>query len=146
MRDWKKDIIPAFLLVSCFTACSKGGGTVENEVGTPHIVIVSDTTAPGIVISNPVANQVLSSGHTLNINGRVTDDWGLYRGRIRVINDANGFEMKNQAYEIHGILSYDFSLTYIPTVTVPTDLTITVFFEDHGLNTTTRSVKVKVNP
>ena len=71
---------------------------------------------------------------------------GLYRGNIKIVNDANGTVVKDQHYEIHGFLFYDYNLSQVLTVTTATDFTITVSFEDHGLNSTSRSVKIKVNP
>ncbi|MEK7224727.1 MAG: hypothetical protein AAB221_03495, partial [Bacteroidota bacterium] len=105
-----------------------------------------DTTAPLLDIYTPTANQVFTSGSTITITGRLTDDLGLYRGTIKITNDANGDILKNQAYEIHGLRLYDFSLSYVTSVTTASDYTVTVSFEDHGYNSVTKSVKVKVNP
>ena len=33
----------------------------------------------------------------------------LYQGSIRITNDANGELLKQQLYEIHGVLSYNFN-------------------------------------
>lgn len=80
------------------------------------------------------------------MTGRITDDLGLYRGTIKVINDGTGIVLMNQAYEIHGQKLYNFNLNYTPSVAAASDYTVTVSFEDHGANTTTKSVSVKVNP
>jgi hypothetical protein len=134
----------AIILIS---SCSKGGsGTDDGSGGGPHVVITTDSTAPVILIFTPTANQVFTSGNTINISGRLTDDLGLYRGTIQVTNDANGMILMNQAYEIHGQLLYNFNINHTASVTTSSDYTVTVAFEDHGLNFTTRTVKVKVNP
>ena len=52
----------------------------------------------------------------------------------------------NQAYEIHGLLLYNFSINHTVSTFAAADYTVTVSFEDHGLNATTKSVKVKVTP
>ena len=129
-------------------ACSKGGGSgVDNGSDDPHYYYSpTDTTSPVVEIYTPISNQVFNSANVISITGKLTDDLGLYRGSIRITNDATGELLKEQLYEIHYILLYNYNITYTPTVTVPSDYTVTVSFEDHGLNTTTRSVKVKVNP
>ena len=128
-------------------ACSKGGSSSDNHNNgggpTPSPI---DVTAPVLNINTPASNQVFTSGNVINITGRVTDDLGLYRGSIRITNDANGALLKEQLYEIHYVLSYDFNISYTTNVTIPSNYTVTVSFEDHGFNSATKSVKVKVNP
>jgi len=129
-------------------SCSKGGAPVDdgNGNGNPHVENPSDTTPPVITIATPSENQVYNSGNTIHMTGRISDDLGLYRGTIKLVNDANGLVLKEQAYEIHGLLAYNFSLSHTAAVSAAADYTVTVTFEDHGLNTVTRTVKVKVNP
>ena len=135
----------AFMLL--LSACSKGGSSSsEDGGGGTHIPSPNDTTAPSLDIYTPTANQLFTSGNSINVTGRLTDDLGLYRGTIKITNDANGDILKNQAYEIHGLRLYDFSLSYVTSVTTASDYTVTVSFEDHGYNSVTKSVKVKVNP
>jgi hypothetical protein len=136
------------LLVMFAVACSKGTGSSNHNGGggpnpTPSPI---DTLAPSLTINTPASNQVFTSGNVINVSGRITDDLGLYRGSIRITNDANNAVVKEQLYEIHYVLSYDFSVSYTTNVTVPSNYTVTVFFEDHGLNNAAKSVKVKVNP
>ena len=133
------------LLCTLFGACSRSGGT-EEPGGGPHDDNPNDITAPDVMVYAPTSNQVFTSGSSINVNGRVTDDYGLYRGSIKIINDATGFELRNQPYEIHFIRSYDFSISQQVNALTPTDYTVVVSFEDHGLNVTTKTVKVKVNP
>ena len=141
-------LVAGILLMLSLFSCSKGGTTTEQQDGGdgPHVIIPNDITAPEINISTPVPGQVFRNGNVIAITGQLTDDYGLYRGTIRVTNDAGGTVLLNQPYEIHGFLHYDFSLNHTAAVTAPADYTVTVSFEDHGLNTTTKAVKIKVNP
>jgi Bacterial Ig domain len=133
------------LIVLTGFSCSKGGNEGGDDDGT-HVVSPNDVTAPVLVINTPTTNEVFATGNTINITGRITDDLGLYRGTIRVTNDANGELLKQQVYEIHGVLSYNYNVSYTPSVTVASNYTVTVSFEDHGSNATTQTVKIKVNP
>ena len=128
-----------------FTTCSKGGTSTDDGGGGPHVVTPNDVTAPEVSIFTPTTNQVFNNGNVISITGKITDDFGLYRGTIKIVNDATGFAVVNQPYEIHGLLLYNFSINYTAAVTTATDYTVTVTFEDHGLNSTAKSVKVKVN-
>ena len=128
-------------------ACSKGSSSFNDNGGGSHpIPSPIDTIAPTLTINTPTPNQVFTSGNVINVTGRITDDLGLYRGSIRITNDANNAILKEQQYEIHYVLGYDFNISYTTNVTVPSDYTVTVFFEDHGYNNAAKSVKVKVNP
>lgn len=127
-------------------ACTKGGTSSDDGEGTHPIPSPIDTIAPVLNINTPIANQIFTSGNVINITGSITDDLGLYRGSIRVTNDANALILKEQLYEIHYVLAYDFNISYTTNVTIPSDYTVTVSFEDHGANFATKSVKVKVNP
>lgn len=134
------------LLSGVILSCSKGGsGTVDDNTN-PHNENPADTIAPEISIQTPSENQVFSSGQLINMTGRITDNLGLYRGTVKLTNDANGQILKEQAYEIHGLLAYNFSVSHTASVGSTSNYTVTVTFEDHGYNTVTRSVKIKVNP
>jgi hypothetical protein len=128
--------------------CSKTGtySVDDGTSGPPHVFTPEDTTAPGLTIYTPTANQEFLNNSVISITGKLTDNNGLYRGTIKIVNDNNGLVLVNQAYEIHGLLEYNFSLVHTVSVTTASIYTVTVSFEDHGLNTTTKSVKVKVNP
>ncbi len=137
-----------FILLSLVTvltieSCSKGGATTDD---TPHVVTPEDNTPPEIFIFTPTTSQVFTSGNVISMTGRITDDLGLFRGTIKVINDGTGAVLMSQAYEIHGQKLYNFNLNYTTAVTAASDYTVTVSFEDHGANTTSKSVSVKVNP
>lgn len=142
MKTNRLHIVSGILTTLLFIACSKGGVPDEN----PHVENNSDYTAPVVEIFTPTADQVFTGGSAISVTGKITDEAGLYRGSIRITNDANGAVIKEQQYEIHGVLLYNFSVTHTTAVTMASDYTVTVSFEDHGLNTTSRSVKVKVNP
>lgn len=140
-----------FILFSAATvavaSCSKGGATDDtNNGGGGHINNPTDTTAPVLIINTPAENQVFPNGSVINVSGRITDTEGLYRGSIRITNDANGFLLKEQLYEIHGVPLYNFSINHTASVNTASDYTVTVWFEDHGYNAATKSVKIKVNP
>lgn len=128
-----------------FIACNKGGYGPPDDNG-PHVINPSDTIAPAIDIYTPADAQVFTSGNSMSITGKVVDSGGLYRGSIRVIDDANGNVLKEQLYEIHSVISYAYTVSYTPSVSTISNYTVKVSFEDHGLNVTTKSVKVKVNP
>ncbi len=138
--------IVSAIAVVVIASCSKGITTDDDGGGGVHNPQPSDTTAPVINISSPTAAQVYMNGNTINVSGTVSDDYGLYRGSIKITNDANGFSVKEQLYEIHGIVSYNFNINHAATVTTAADYTVTVSFEDHGYNVITKSVKIKVNP
>ena len=129
-------------------SCSKGGtATPEGGGGGGiHDPSPTDTTAPVLVISTPTSNQVFTNGNTINVTGSITDDYGLYLGSIRITDDANGSLLKEQLYEIHYVLAYNFNISYLANVSASSNYTVTVSFQDHGLNVTTKSVKIKVNP
>jgi hypothetical protein len=138
----------SLVVIGAVISCSKGSGTGINGGGNggEHINNPSDTIAPSLTINTPSENQVFSNGSVINVTGRITDNAGLYRGSIRIINDANGIVLKEQLYEIHGLLAYNFSISHTAASAVASDYIVTVWFEDHGYNSATLSVKIKVNP
>ena len=132
------NIFCSFFLLLILFSCSRGGSGDTNSGGGDgigHDPTVSDTTAPVLQIYTPVENQVFVNGNTINITGKITDDLGLYQGVIRITDDANGSILKEQRYEIHYVLAYNFNISYTTfNVSSPADYTVTVSFEDHGLN------------
>lgn len=145
MKPGFSNILLVVFAVVIYISCSKGGSSGDGTNGQ-HIVTTNDTIAPEITVFTPTANQVFANGNVIGITGRITDDLGLYRGTIKMINDANGNVLLNQAYEIHGLRLYNFSINHTTSVTSASDYTVTISFEDHGSNITSKSVKVKVNP
>jgi hypothetical protein len=138
------EILWIALMTLLFAACSKGSGSTTEE-DTNHIVDFSDTTYPVIEIITPTAGQEFNSGSAISITGKITDN-SLYQGTINIKEEGTGAILKDQVYEIHGLPSYNYNLSYTPSVTKTTSYIITVAFEDHGLNKSSKSVKVKVNP
>jgi hypothetical protein len=137
-----KSLVQYCLSLFLCVSCGKGGGAGSD----PHNVIdTSDTSNPSVIVNTPTDDQVFASGSSIDVTGTVSDN-SLYQGSITIKNDANGLVMKDQYYEIHYIPSYNFSMSYVATVNVSTDYTITVKFEDHGHNQTVKTIKVKVNP
>ncbi len=143
MRYLKSILVFSLVLVVNFS-CSKGGSGTDDPAN--HINNPNDIIPPVITVNSPVPDQVFNSGNTINISGRITDDLGLYRGTIRIINDANGAVVKEQQYEIHGLPAYDFNVNHVAVVSTASDYTVSVWFEDHGYNSVTKTVKIKVNP
>lgn len=131
--------------ISLVMSCSRPGGVIE-QPGGPHTEDPLDTIPPVITISSPSINQEFANGASLTMTGTISDDKGLYRGTVKLTEDAGGTVLREQAYEIHGLLSYNFSLGYTVIVAAVTDCTVTVSFEDHGNNRVTRSVKCKLKP
>ena len=147
----KMNSIYVMVLILLVQACSKSGGTTDDGTGTGtgggggnnNIV---DSIPPVVVITTPTANQTLRSGIPMNISGKITDDIGMYRGSIRVYVDVSNQLLVQQLYEAHYLQLYNYSYNYTPGVSSSTILRIEVSFEDHGGNSTTRSVKVTVDP
>lgn len=135
-------VLPLFILAA---GCGKGSdGTGENN--GPHVNNPLDTVPPVILVQTPVTDQVYKSGDVIGITGKVTDGDGLYQGSIRITNDANGSVIADQGYVIHGLTQYNFSFSHTVSVVAASNYTVTVSFEDHGLNTVSQPVKIKVNP
>ena len=124
-------------------SCSKVGGTEEE---TLDAVDQNDDIFPTITISKPMANQVYTSGDSIIVEGTVTDDKKLYKGKVEIKNDVNNFVMADGYYETHFLAAISYRLAYKAVVTMPTDFTIHVEFQDHGANTSEATLKVKVNP
>lgn len=134
-------ILFSLLLPACSKSGSGGSGNTDTHVFNPN-----DVTAPVIEINSPVAGELFLSGNSIVVTGKITDTQGLYRGHIKITNDANGAVLKDQAYDIHGLLVYNYNLSYLVSATTAGTYTVSVAFEDHGLNMTTRTVKVSVGP
>ncbi len=136
----------ALMILIVGDSCSKGGDASGGNDDSPHVVTPTDNVVPVLDIYTPGPNQIFSNGNTINITGKISDDLGLYNGSIRITNDANGELVKQQLYEIHGVLSYNYNITHTASVTVVSDYTVSITFQDHGLNSVTKTVKIKVNP
>ena len=93
-----------------------------------------------------MSNQVYTSGDSIIVEGIVTDDKKLYKGKVEIKNDVNSFVVADGQYETHFLATINYRLAYKAVVTTPTDFTIHVEFQDHGTNTSVTSLKVKVNP
>jgi hypothetical protein len=127
----------AFLCISCGK-----GGVAADEL---HAIDTSDTTYPVVEVTTPTDSQSFTSGSVINVTGKVSDN-SLFQGSITIRNETDGLIVKDQYYEIHFIPSYNFSMSCTISVTATTDYTVTVKFEDHGFNKTTKTLKIKVNP
>ena len=111
-----------------------------------HTYDPNDTIAPTISVNSPTEGQSFTSGTDISFAGRITDDKGLYRGTVRITKNSDGSVVKEQVYEIHGFLSYDFNVSQAITVSASTAYTVTVRFEDHGSNASSKTVGFLVQP
>jgi hypothetical protein len=137
-------LVASGMMLVVAAACSKGGAVPEDN--DPHNYNPADTIPPVLLVNTPIADQQFTSGASLNVTGNISDNEGLYRGSIRIINDANGEVLKQQLYEIHGVKTYNFNVSHTAVVSTVSNYTVSVSFEDHGLNTAAKSIRIKVNP
>lgn len=125
------------------TACSKVGAGEEEDI---NAIDQNDDVFPVINATKPTINQVYRSGDSIIVEGNVTDDKTLYKGKVQIKNDANSSVVAENYYETHFLTAMNFRLAYQAVVTTSTDFTVLVEFQDHGANTSTTTIKVKVNP
>ena len=124
-------------------SCRKVGSESE---GSLDAIDQNDDVFPVITVSKPTANQVYISGDSIIVEGKVTDDKKMYKGKVEIKNEATNLVMAYNYYETHFLQAINFRLAYKAVVTVSTDFNILVEFQDHGANTSTANIKVKVNP
>jgi len=124
-------------------SCTKVGGTAEENL---DVIDQNDDVFPVINISKPTANQVYTSGDSIIVEGKVTDDKIVYKGKVQIKSDANNLVLTEAFYESHFLQLINYRLAYKAVVTTSTDFSILVEFQDHGANTSTATIKVKVNP
>ncbi len=132
-------VLASVVLISC----TKVGGPGEENVDA---IDQNDYVFPTITISKPTTNQVYISGDSIIVEGKVTDDKIVYKGKVQIKNDVNNLVMADGYYESHFLQAINYRLAYKAVVTAPTDFSILVEFQDHGANTSTTTIKVKVNP
>lgn len=136
-------LIGIFVLTNVtMISCSKVGGPGQE---TLDAIDQNDDVFPTITVSKPTASQVYISGDSIIVEGKVTDDKIVYKGKVQIKNDAN-LVLADSYYESHFLQAINYRLAYKAVVTVPTDFSILVEFQDHGANTSTTIIKVKVNP
>ena len=123
-------------------SCSKVGGPGQE---TLDAIDQNDDVFPTITVSKPTASQVYISGDSIIVEGKVTDDKIVYKGKVQIKNDAN-LVLADSYYESHFLQAINYRLAYKAVVTAPTDFSILVEFRDHGDNVSTATIKVKVNP
>ena len=126
------------------TSCSKVGASEEEE--DINAIDQNDDVFPVINATKPTINQVYRSGDSIIVEGNVTDDKKLYKGKVQIKSDANSSVVAENYYETHFLTAMNFRLAYQAIVTTSTDFTVLVEFQDHGANTSTTTIKVKVNP
>ena len=124
-------------------SCTKVGTAEEEDIDA---IDQNDDVFPVITVSKPTANQVYVSGDSIVVQGKTTDNKVVYKGKVLITNDATSAIVAESYYESHFLAAIDFRLAYKATVFVPTDFSILVEFQDHGANTSSATMKVKVNP
>jgi len=133
-----------FLLVSVIMASCGKVGYAQDE--NPDAIDQNDDIFPVITVSKPTANQVYASGDSIIVEGAVTDNKIVYKGKVQIKNDGNNFVVADNNYESHYLQLINYRLAYKAVVTAPTDFTVLIEFQDHGANVSTTTLKVKVNP
>jgi hypothetical protein len=123
--------------------CTKVGGAAAED--NPDAIDQNDEVFPVITNSKPTDNQVYTSGDSIIVEGVVTDDKIVYKGKVLIKNDAN-LVLADANYESHYLTAINYRLAYKAIVTAPTDFSILIEFQDHGANLATKTLKVKVNP
>ena len=123
-------------------SCSKVGAAGEDDIDA---IDQNDDIFPVITVTRPAANQTYVSGDSIVVEGKVTDEKKMYKGKVVIKNDVTGFT-EEAHYETHFLSTINFRLATKAIVTTPTDFSILVEFQDHGMNTSTATIKVKVNP
>lgn len=123
------------------TSCSRGSG--DDGIND---VDASDKTAPVITITKPSANQVYTSGDSIIVEGKVTDDKLLFKGKVQLKNDATGTVVATDVFETYVLSTINFRIAYKAVVSAATDFSILAEFQDRGNNISTTNLAVKVNP
>jgi len=132
-------VLTSVIMISCTKV---GAGEEENS----NMIDEEDDVFPVITVSKPTANQVYISGDSIIVEGKVIDNKIVYKGKVQIKNDANNLVMADGYYESHFLSAINYRVAYKAIVTAPTDFSILVEFQDHGANTSTTTIKVKVNP
>lgn len=89
-------------------ACSKVGNT--DDTGDLNALDQDDDIFPVITTLKPTANQVYISGDSIVVQGKVTDDKKMYKGKVQIKNDANGLMVAEYYYETHFLSAINYRL------------------------------------
>ena len=125
-------------------SCSKVGSATDDD--DPNEIDQNDGVFPVINVLRPLANQLYKSGDSIVVEGKVTDDKLMYKGKVQIKNDVNGFIIAEKYYETHVSSEMNYRLAYKAEVTSTTDFSVLIEFQDHGANTSIATIKVKVTP
>lgn len=133
-----------FLMSMIIISCNKlGAGAEEEDI---NAIDQNDDIFPVITVLKPTANQVYVSGDSIVVEGKVVDEKKMYKGKVQIKNDATSFIVADNYYETHFLPAFNYRLAYKTVVTVASDFSIFLEFQDHGGNTVAATIKVKVNP
>jgi hypothetical protein len=136
-------LFSAVVCLAILDACSKTGGP---GIDNPDLIDQNDDIFPVVTVIKPTNNQVYKSGDSVVVQGYATDNKIVYKGSVKITDDANGMEVKSGTYESHYLQRMDFYVAFKSVVTAITNYTVTIEFQDHGANTVNQILKVKVNP
>ena len=92
-----------FLASVIMISCTKVGAGEEENLDA---IDQNDDVFPVITVSKPTANQVYTSGDSIIVEGKVTDDKIVYKGKVQIKNDTNNFVMADGYYETHFLASH----------------------------------------
>jgi hypothetical protein len=104
----------AGICLATLIACSKTGGPGADN---PDLIDQNDDVFPVITVSKPSNNQVYTSGDSVLVQGYATDNKVMYKGTVKIINDATGVTEKSQLFETHFLQKLDFYVAYKTSVT-----------------------------
>lgn len=124
-------------------SCSKVG---YPEGDNPDAIDQNDDVFPVITVSKPTANQVYANGDSIVVEGKVTDEKKMYKGKVQIKSDATNVLVAEEYYETHFLTAINYRVAYKAVVTAATDFSILIEFQDHGGNAVMATIKVKVNP
>jgi hypothetical protein len=144
MKHFFYFVVTLFSVGVLVLSCSKVGSAMAED--DPAEIDQNDGVLPVITVLTPSANQEYRSGDSIVVEGKVTDDKKMYNGKVQIKNDANNFVMAEKYFETHYLLEMNYRLAYKAEVTSATDFSILIEFRDHGANTSSATIKVKVNP
>lgn len=86
------------LICTIIASCHKVGYAQDESLDA---IDQNDDIFSVITVSKPTTNQVYASGDSIIVEGVVTDNKIVYKGKVQIRNDANNFVMADSNYESH---------------------------------------------
>ena len=103
-------------------SCSKVGSSGEETI---DVIDDNDNIFPVIAFKTS-SNQVYSSGDSIIVEGIVTDEKKLYKGKVEIKNDVNSLIVAEGYYETHFLAPSIFVLAIKPWSRRTTDFSVHV--------------------